>query len=65
MTQTAMIPDPRVPVLAEVITDLLAGYCEVRRMLIEEYGAPPDVQEELLGTLRSAAGRAASVLTVR
>jgi len=33
-------------------------------MLVEEYGAPAEVQDALLGTLRSAAGRAASVLAV-
>ena len=60
---TASIPDPRVPVLAEVITDLLAGYAEVRRVLVEEYGAPSEVQEQLLGALRSAAGRAQSVIS--
>ena len=57
------IPDPRVPVLAEVITDLLAGYAEVRRVLVEEYGAPSEVQDLLLGALRSAAGRAQSALS--
>ena len=59
----ASIPDPRVPVLAEVITDLLAGYAEVRRVLVEEYGAPSDVQDALLGALKSAAGRAQSVIS--
>ena len=59
----ASIPDPRVPVLAEVITDLLAGYAEVRRVLVEEYGAPSDVQDALLGALKSAAGRAQSAIT--
>ena len=56
------IPDPRVPLLAEVITDLVAGYTEVRRVLVEEYGAPVDVQQEVLGALRQAADRAAAVI---
>jgi len=34
------IPDPRVPLLAEAISDLVAGYAEVRRVLVEEYDAP-------------------------
>ncbi len=57
------IPDPRVPMLAEIITDLVAGYAEVRRVLVEEYGAPSEVQEQLLGALRAAAGRAVSALS--
>lgn len=61
MSESA-IPDPRVPLLAEVITDLVAGYTEVRRVLVEEYGAPVDVQDEVLGALRDAATRAASAL---
>ena len=60
---TSSIPDPRVPVLTEVIADLLDGYAEVRRVLVEEYGAPFDVQDQLLGALRSAAGRAKSALS--
>ena len=57
-----VVPDPRVPLMAEVITDLVAGYAEVRRVLVEQYGAPQDVQAELRGALRTAADRAASVL---
>ncbi|HVF20734.1 MAG TPA: hypothetical protein VNA14_10875 [Mycobacteriales bacterium] len=60
---TAAIPDPRVPVLTEAITDLIAGYAEVRRVLVEEYGAPSEVQDALLGALRSAADRAQSAIT--
>ncbi|MEA2143197.1 MAG: hypothetical protein QOI64_1627 [Solirubrobacteraceae bacterium] len=57
------IPDPRVPVLASAIQDLVAGYAEMRRVLIDHYEAPDDVQQELLGPLYAAADRATQVLT--
>jgi len=58
-----VIPDPRVPLMAEAIADLVAGYAEVRRVLVEEYDAPTDVQAELLGALHAAADRASSILS--
>lgn len=57
-----VIPDPRIPMLTEVISDLVAGYADVRRVLVEHYGAPTEVQAALLGTLRDAAERAAEAL---
>jgi hypothetical protein len=57
------IPDPRLPMLATAITDLVAGYAEVRRVLVEIYDAPADVQEEMLSPLYAAADRAARALT--
>ena len=53
--------DVRVSALRDAVTQLLEGYAELARRL-PEFGPPPEVEEELLAPLRSAAENAAALL---
>ena len=63
MTELAVTPvDSAVEALRVAVLALLAGYDDVARRL-PEFGAPPEILDDLLAPLRAAADEAAAALS--